>query len=359
MAEKTDGRQGGKPAETTATRGKRVTLKEVAAEAGVSLGMASRVLSDYGYYGVDTKKRVQAAARRLGYRPNHAARALRSGRSKAIGVVVSNILSYHWTTFVHALEAAAASSGYQVLLGSTGDDPTAERKYLRTFQERNVDGIILSPSDTNEALLQELQDAGMPLVLIESHSEALKAPRINIDDRAAARRAVEHLIDLGHERIGIVAGSLSLASGRERLAGYWEALEEAHLEPEQELVRYGQYEYDLAYAAADELLSLSRPPTALLVCNEKMTGATLACLKDRHVQIPQDLSLVAFDDPPWTAFYRPGITTVRTPRTDIATQALDILLHELSGNGSDTADRLIETEFVVRESTAPLVGRPG
>src|SRR5690554_6039002 len=106
--------------------------------------MASRVLGGYGYYSAETKERVQAAARRLGYRPNHMARALRSGRSKAIGVVVSNILSYHWTTFINAIEAVASAKGYQVLLGSTGDDPTAERKYLRTLQERNVDGIILS-----------------------------------------------------------------------------------------------------------------------------------------------------------------------------------------------------------------------
>ncbi len=358
MAEKSKRKRGGEGVETvpsaeTAPGNRRVTLREVAAEAGVSLGMASRVLSDYGYYGPETKRRVQAAARRLGYRPNRLARALRSGRSRAIGVVVSNILSYHWTTFIHAFEAAAAAGGYQVLLGSTGDDPDAERSFLRTLQERNVEGIVLSPSDANEALLKELVESGLALVLIEYHSDGTPAPRINIDDRAAARQAVQHLVDLGHQRIGIVAGSQALASGRERLAGYREALDMAGLRPDEDLVRFGQYEYDLAYQAVEQLLDLPEPPTALLVCNEKMTGAALACLKDRDVSIPGRLSLVGFDDPPWTAFYRPGITTVRTPRADIAELAFRTLLAELAGEASGPAVHLVETEFVVRESTAP------
>lgn len=331
---------------------RRVTLKEVAARAGVSLGMASRVMGRYGYYSEETKQRVQAAARELGYRPNHVARALRSGRSKAIGVVVSNILAYHWTTFVHAIEEAAAASGYQVLLGSTRDDPTAERNYLRTLQERNVDGLIVSPSEANEDLLQELIAEGTPAVLIEHHGTALSAPRINIDDRAAARGAVEHLIALGHERIGIVAGSLALDSGRERLAGYWEALEGAGIRPEQELVRNGDYRFEPAYEAVAQMLDLPEPPTALLVCNERMTGAALSCLKDREVDVPGFVSLVAFDDPPWTSFYRPGITTVRTPRDAIARLAFDILLAELDGRGEGAREHLVPTELVVRASTA-------
>ncbi len=332
---------------------KRVTLKEVAAHAGVSLGLASRVLGGYGYFSSRSKQLVEASARELGYRPNHVARALRSGRSKAIGVVVSNILSYHWTTFVNAIEAAASSNGYQVLLGSTDDDPTAERNYLRTLQERNVDGIIVSPTASNEALVQEMIADGMPIVLVEHHGEALKAPRLNIDDRSAAREAAMHLIELGHERIGIVAGSQALQSGRERLAGYWEALEAARIKPEQELVRYGDYRYQPAYDAVAALLDLDDPPTALLVCNEKMTGAALACLKERDVSVPDYLSLVAFDDPPWTAFYRPGITTVRTPRQRVAELALETLLAEITGAGDGAAARVVETEFVIRESTAP------
>src|SRR5690606_1670377 len=158
--------------------------------------------------------------------------------------------------------------------------------------------------------------------------------------------------DLGHERIGIVAGSLALDSGRERLAGYWEALEGAGIRPEQELVGNGDYRFEPAYEAVAAMLALPEPPTALLVCNERMTGAALACLKDRDVDVPGFVSLAAFDDPPWTSFYRPGITTVRTPRADVARLALDILLAELEGRGAGAVEHRVATELVVRESTA-------
>lgn len=333
--------------------GRRVTLKDVAKAAGVSVGMASRVLSNYGSFSEATRQRVEAAARSLDYRPNHLARSLRVGRTKAIGVVVSNILSYHWTTFIRGIEAAASGLGYQVLLGTTADDPETELAYLRTLQERNVDGIILSPSPVNEPFVKKLIDSGLPMVLLENHNAELRAPRINIDDRAAAEGAVRHLIDLGHERIGIVAGNQALLSGRDRLQGYRDALTGAGLEVDATLIGVGDYRFDPAYQATEALLSLARPPTALLVCNELMTGAALQCLKDHGVSLPEDLSLVAFDDPAWTSFFRPAITTVRTPRTEIAQLALKTLLtclQDPTAREAAASERLMPTELVIRES---------
>ena len=138
----------------------------------------------------------------------------------------------------------------------------------------------------------------------------------------------------------------------QRLAGYWEALEGAGIRPEQELVRNGDYRFEPAYEAVAQMLDLPEPPTALLVCNERMTGAALSCLKDRAVDVPGFVSLVAFDDPPWTSFYRPGITTVRTPRDAIARLAFDILLAELDRRGEGAREHLVPTELVVRASTA-------
>lgn len=339
--------------------GKRVTLKDVARAAGVSVGMASRVLGNYGSYSEATRLRVESAAAALDYRPNVLARSLRMGRTKAVGVVVSNILSYHWTTFIRGIESAASELGYQVILGTTADDPATELAYLRTLQERNVDGIILSPSPQNEPTVRKLIESGVPMVLLENYDASLGAPRINIDDRAAAAVAVKHLIDLGHERIGIVAGNQALVSGRDRLRGYRDALTAAGLRVDEALIGVGNYRFDPAYRATEALLSLDTPPTALLVCNELMTGAALQCVKDRGVSLPDELSLVAFDDPAWTSFFRPGITTVRTPRVEIAQLALKTLLACLHDPGSSEAapiERLIPTEFVVRESAVPPRG---
>ena len=318
--------------------------------------MASRVLSNYGSFSETTRQRVESAARSLDYRPNHLARSLRMGRTKAVGVVVSNILSYHWTTFIRSIEAAASERGYQVILGTTADDPEAELAYLRTLQERNVDGIILSPSPVNEPFVKKLIESGLPMVLIENYNAELRVPRINIDDRGAAEGATRHLIELGHQRIGIVAGNQALLSGQARLQGYRDALSSAGLPVDESLITIGNYRFDPAYHATQALLSLPEPPTALLVCNELMTGAALQCLKDRDVSLPDELSLVAFDDPPWTSFFRPGITTVRTPRVEIARLALETLLGLLADPASRDAsavERKIATEFVVRESVVP------
>lgn len=335
---------------------RRITLKEVAKEAGVSVGMASRVLSNYGSYSERTRTKVLRAARALDYRPNALARSLRLGRTKAIGVVVSNIVSYHWTTFVRGIEAAAQERGYQVILGTTADDAGAERRYLRALHERNVDGIILSPSAENEEMLIKLAQGGLPMVLVESDMTSVGAPRINVDNRLAAERATAYLLGLGHRAIGIVTGSLALASGRDRLQGYRDALAAAGLEADPALEGHGEYRFEPAYDATRRLMEQPEPPTALLVCNESMTGAALQCLKDLRIRVRDDVSLVAFDDPAWTSFFTPAITTVRTPRQRVAQLALATLLAHINEPDSKLAavgERLIPTELVVRESCAP------
>src|SRR5690606_10183874 len=160
--------------------------------------MASRVLGNYGYFSETSHQRVTKAAKKLDYKPNTLARSLRLGRTKAIGLVVSNIVSYHWTTFIRGIEAAASERGYQVILGTTADDPATERAYLQTLQERNVDGIIMSPSPSNAKVVADLIASGTAMVLVECDAEDLRAPRINIDDRAAAFDATRHLLELGH-----------------------------------------------------------------------------------------------------------------------------------------------------------------
>jgi LacI family transcriptional regulator len=339
------------------TREKRVTLKEVAGFAGVSVGMAGRVLGSYGSYSDATRRKVLAAAQQLSYRPNGLARSLRSGRSKALGLAVTNLASFHWITFVRGVEAAAARRGYQVILAHTGDDPAREREHILALRERHVDGLIITPTADNEDRVRELVAAGFPLVLVESAVTDLAAPRINIADRRAAHEAASYLIGLGHQRIGFIAGDQRLSSGTERLAGYHDALRERGVAADPDLVAYGEYRTDLAYAATDQLMTLPDPPTALIVSNETMLGASLQCLKERQVRIPDDVSLVGFDDPPWAAFFSPGLTTVHTPRERMGAMAVNTLLVMLEGRkGVDASagERIVSAELVVRESCRPL-----
>ncbi|MCA9839114.1 MAG: LacI family DNA-binding transcriptional regulator [Trueperaceae bacterium] len=332
---------------------KRATLKDVAKKAKVSVGMASRVLGNYGSYSERTRLQVLSAAKALDYRPNVVARSLRLGRTKAIGVVVSNIVSYHWTTFVRGIEAAASAQGYQVILGTTADEAKTEKDYIWALHERNVDGIVLSPSPENESMLVKLAKEEFPMVLVESDMASVNVPRINVDNRLAARRATHYLLDLGHRKIALVAGTQALPSGYDRLQGYLDALAEFNIAREESLIGYGEYRFEDAYHATRRLMSLRERPTALLVCNESMTGATLQCLKDLGIRVRDDLSLIAFDDPDWTSFFTPALTTVRTPRQEVAKLALETLLARIADPASERAaavERIIPTELVVRES---------
>jgi len=335
---------------------KRVTLKEVAKRAGVSIGMASRVLGGYGSFSEKTKKAVLKAAQDLSYRPNTLARSLRVGRTHAIGVVVSNILSFHWTTFIRAIESAASERGYQVLLATTGDDPNAERTYLHALHDRFVDGVILCPSDDNEQVIKTMLAGGLPMVMVETDNENLSAPRVNLGNRAGGKLAVEHLLALGHRRIGIVTGNLKTSSSaRFRVEGYRDALAAAGLDIDEELIVNGNYEAAVAYTATAKLMSLPQPPTAMIVCNEVMAGGALKCLKEEDIALPDELSLVTFDDPAWMSFHRPALTTVRAPLGALAITALDTLLERVEGSrGGSTAvsEQVLPMEIVARESTA-------
>lgn len=341
--------------------GKRVTLKDVAKMAGVSVGMASRVLGSYGSYSEATRKRVTEAAAALNYRPNVLARSLRIGRTEAIGLVASNIQSFAWTTFIRSMEAAASKRGYQIILGATYDDPVAERAYLKSLQERHVDGIIVAPAQQNIDIVERLIKSGMPVVLISAVEPALDAPSINMDNRAFARQATQHLLELGHRCIGIVAGNLAVPAGELRLLGYKDALTAAGIEVAEDLIGVGQFRFEPAYTATLALLDLPEPPTALLVCNDLMTGAALQALKDRKIELPAQMSLVAFDDPAWASFHRPGITTVRTPHARMAELALQTLLDGIDKPSADDESAVgttarsrrivLPAELIVRESS--------
>jgi LacI family transcriptional regulator len=317
--------------------------------------MASRVLGGYGSFSAETARRVLDAARRLDYRPDLLARSLRLGRTRSIGLVVSYLLAPHSASFAREVDAAAARHSYQALVGTAAGDPFAEQSYLRTLVENRVAGIIAAPSPSSEPLVAEIVASGLPVVLLGSANGHLGAPRVNLADRDAARRATEHLLRLGHRRVAMIAGATELWHARERLEGYRDALRAAGIEPEAGLEAHGFHLFDAAYEAMGSLLAGPEPPTAVLAGNELIAGAVLQCLKDRDVSVPRDVSLVTFDDPPWAAFYRPALTAVRVPRAEVARVAVETLLAEVARREGEPApvERVIELDLIVRESTAP------
>lgn len=334
---------------------KSITLKDVAAAANVSVGMASRVLGGYGSYSENTSKSVMKAAKALDYRVNGVARSLRLRRTRAIGVMINEIASYHWTVFVQGVEEAARQAGYHVILCNTADDAQLEREYLKDLRERGVDGIIVSPLAENFPVIAKVAQSGFPMVLVNCRIDDADITNIRSDDQQAALDAVVYLGSLGHKRIGIVAGLQELETGSSRLNGYKAGLAQVGLPFHEDLVAYGNYAPALAYEATERLITMPKPPTAILVCSEMMTGAALRCLKDYGVSIPGELSVVGFDDPAWARFFSPAVTTLREQRFYMGRLASDTLIAAIDGPLAalrQFPEILLRTELIVRESCA-------
>jgi len=331
-------------------------LKEVAAAAGVSVAMASRVLSKYGSYSDSTMEKVEAAARSLDYRANGAARSLRLRRTHTIGVLVSQITSYYWTVFVSGIEETARQAGYHVILCNTTDDPDREMEYLTEMLEHGVDGIIASPLAQNHRAIKKLGATQLPVVLVNTRIAGSGLMQICSDDKQAAIDAVKYLGDLGHRRIGIVAGAQNIEAGRIRLDGYRAGIAALGLEQDESLVAFGNFLREGGYNATRTLLSQPKPPTAILIGSELMTGGALLLLKEFGVSIPHEISVLAFGDPDWATFFSPAISCLRAERFAMGQMACDSLITRIgTPDEGNRRTRLIRLryELMQRESCGP------
>ena len=331
----------------------RSTLKQVAEKAGVSLGMAGRVLGNYGSFSEATKKKVTEAARALNYAPNIIARSLRTQLTKTIGVLISDITTFFWTTLVRGIQDKAGKAGYSVILCNSDDESENEQLYLATLFERNVDGLIVSPTPHNHSYLKRLARSMVPLVLVDRGVKGLVVPTIKTDNQAGAYEAVKHLIDLGHDRIAIITGIPGVETSEERFAGYRQALQERGIPLRKTLIRQGHFQKERAFAATKELVRLKRPPSAIFVSNEPMVSGCILALKESGLGIPEDIAVVGYDDPVWASYMDPPLTAVSQPSYTMGILAFDYLLAQISGSGKDIKylkDVILKPTLFIRQS---------
>ena len=320
--------------------------------------MASRVLGGYGSYSDKTKKSVLKAAKLLNYRVNGVARSLRLNRTKTIGVMVSEISSYHWTVFVQGVEEKAREAGYNVFICNTEDSPDREKAYLDELLQRGVDGIIVSPLTENFSTFSNVIQAGFPIVLINCKIDKLNVSSIRSDDKQAATDAVVYLHSLGHQRIGLIAGSLAIETGQNRLAGYRAGLALARLPFKKDLIAFGNYDKQQAYDATKKLITKKDPPSAIIVCSEIMIGSALQCIKENNIKIPSELSLIGFDDPAWASFFQPAITTLKEQRFlmgGLASETLISMIDLQLEGGEPKKEILLKKELIIRDSCSPPI----
>lgn len=320
-------------------------ITEVAEKAGVSPATVSRVLNGSSTVGDAYRERVERAVGELGYRPNRLASNLRRRKAAMIGVLISDIENPHFTQMVRAVEDAAYRRGYRVLLCNTDETPEKQRSYLEVLADERVFGVILVPSEPGGEDVGELLDLGTSVIAFDRVVEDPRVDAVIADNVAGVRRATEHLILAGHERIGLVGGPVVVETGAERLEGYEAAMRSVGLEPRS---ADGGFRIEGGRTATEELLEAS--PTALVVANNLMTIGTLKTLRERGLRVPEDVALVAVDDPFWSELVEPPLTTLTQPVHEMAGSAVELLFKRLAGRREGPRKVVFEFELKVRGS---------
>jgi LacI family transcriptional regulator len=332
----------------------KVTLRDVAQAAGVHPGTASRALNDEKRELVNpaTADRVLAVAAELGYRPNPIARGLKTSRSHTVGVLVPDLTNPLFPPIVRGIQDRLASSGYTPLIANTDNDAERERADVDAMRARQVDGIITATARRGGGVLSELVGSEIPVVQVNRHVEDGALSWVAGDDTAGIRLAVEHLVSLGHYRIGHLAGPQDLSTGKLRLEAFHEAIQEAGIDPDPELTLVGNaFVESEGRRLCAQLLDRGHDISAIVAGNDLMALGCYAALAERRLKCPSDLSVVGFNDMPFAAWFAPPLTTVRIPHYEMGRRSAELLLRSLVDSETEPSEILLAPELVVRGST--------
>jgi LacI family transcriptional regulator len=337
------------------------TLHDLAHNLDLSASTVSRALNGYPHVAEETRRRVISEARRLGYQPNVLARALRQERTMLVGLVVPDIRSAFFAGAATVLQSVLEENGYRVILCISHEDADVEREYLLSLLGMRVDGIIHVPcAPESGTLIRETADK-LPLVELYRHSGGRAFDAVTADDRDGASQLTKHLLGLGHTRIAMVVGSKRLSTTEERVAGFHEAAAAAGLGDA--AVEYGEFSHQWGYESVINLMTATTPPTAIIAASNQLVSGALRAGTDLGLRIPQDVSLVAFDDPEWYSLCRPSITTYAPPLDQMGLLAAQLLVRQMSMVRSSAPHHPIVARLsgmlVVRESSAPIQSSVG
>lgn len=327
-----------------------VTIRDVARKAKVSVGTVSKVLNKSATsipISEETQRRVLEAAETLGYRPNIIAQALVNKQTHTIGVLVVDIGNPYFAEYLKGVEAAASGKGYSVLVCNSNFSVEQEEKYLHILQQRQVDGILLSYVDPQAPHLKKLCADGPPFVVL-GWPEASNH-RVVVDNVVGGRQAVEHLISLGHERIAFIGQDMRTSGVKERLQGYREALA-AHGIPYRDELVIG-HDTSAGYMGMCSLLKHA-DVTAVMAANDVTAIGAMKAIYDAGLRIPQDISVIGYDDIDIASLLFPPLTTVWQPKAELGEAAANLLIEIIKGNFQEPQQILFQPRLVVRASTA-------
>ncbi|MDT0477555.1 LacI family DNA-binding transcriptional regulator [Streptomyces sp. DSM 41014] len=334
----------------------RVTITEIAREAGVSVPTVSRVVNGRSDVSPATRARVEDLLLRHGYRKRPAP----NGTRAALLDLVFNDLDSPWAVeIIRGVEEVAHAAGVGTVVSAIHGRSGDAREWMRNLRARASDGVVLVTSALDPLLHEELRALGVPLVVVDpAGSPALDVPTIGAANWAGGMAATDHLLGLGHRRIGLIAGPPRLLCSRARYDGYRAALEGAGVPVDDALVVPGDFRPESGFRGCDALLDLERPPTAVFAASDQMALGAIEALRRRGLRVPEDMSVVGFDDLPEVRWSAPPLTTVRQPLADMGKLAVRTVLRLTRDERPDSARVELGTELVVRASTAPPRARP-
>jgi len=330
------------------------TMRDVARLAGVSVATVSAVINGTTTVSVRLKDRVSKAMKALDYHPDHVARSLKVGKTQVIGMVVPDLTNAFFPEVIQGVEDAARLEGYSVILCNSNEDPEQERRHLSTLFSRRVDGVLLACAD-NAAAYDSLVQRRFPIVFVDRIPEGVSHSGVSTDNLDAGYRAAQHLIELGHQRIAFITGKLRHSPHADRLAGFRKAMQERHLAVRDEYLKLGDQTIETGYKAGLDLLRLPDPPSAVIASNNRMLLGLMRSVNELHVRCPENVSIVGFDDFPWTQHLTPPLTVLSQPAHDIGREALRLLLMKLRAkDGAERDDQSVRlrAELRIRASTA-------
>ncbi|RDI94607.1 LacI family transcriptional regulator [Meiothermus sp. QL-1] len=333
-----------------------VSLDDVAKRAQVSPSTVSRALSHPEMVAKATRERILQAVEELGYQPNQVARSLRKRSSRTLGLIITDILNPFHATLAKGVQDAAEKHDYTVFFFNTDEEPEKERRALYSLRGHLPQGLLIVPTAKARENLKLMKN--LPIVELDRSSGTPGVRTVMVDNIGGARKAVQHLIELGHQRIGMIVGRLDISTAVERHQGYREALAAAGIPYCETLVLPGNHREEDGRKAALALLSLppEERPTALFVGNNEMTIGAVLAIRELGLRIPEDISIVGFDDSRWAATTHPALTVVAQPTYELGYLACESLISSLSQETSLPPNIRLEVSFIVRESTAPPGG---
>lgn len=334
---------------------KRATIDDVSKKAGVSKSTVSHVINNTRFVSEETVQRVQEAIAELGYRPSIAARSLTTNKTKLIGVIVSDAANTFFGEILRGIEDILQPKDYSIMICNTDEILERENYYIDMLLRQRVDGIIAAATSKKWGILDQANKQNTPIIFLDRTFEGLDHPFVGVNNIEGARLGANHLIECGHEKIGILAGFQRLSTMQERLKGFQMALHDHGINLPDEWIIESLLGIEYGRESALKILTLNERPTALFINNNLLSLGALAAIKELGIRCPEEISIMGFDDHPWAAVSCPPLTVIRQPSRRLGQVAAEMMFSIINEDPLTEERVILECELVVRESCSSSI----